>query len=126
MGVLEILFIIIIIIIIISYDHSLVLCRFMPCPYNYCHDLTLSFSSRGSSAVCARELQKMDWKMTTQSGYSQKQRMLSFSLQYSLTLLPCFNTLIAQGMFCSAKYTHHTFIPVKFKFQQQQIDILYQ
>ena len=84
MGVLEILFIIII---IISYDHSLVLCRYMPCLYNYCHDLILSFSSSGSSVVCARELQKMDWKMTTQSCYSQKQRMLSFfsTIQFNFT-----------------------------------------
>ena len=28
------------------------------------------------------------------------------------TLLPSVNTLIARGMFCGAKYTHHTVIPI--------------
>ena len=31
---------------------------------------------------------------------------------YNITLLPSVNTLIAQGMFCGAKYTHHTFTPI--------------
>ena len=36
-----------------------------------------------------------------------------FTIQYNITLLPSVNTLIARGMFCSAKYTHrHTFTPV--------------
>ena len=26
--------------------------------------------------------------------------------------MPSVNTLIAQGMFCGAKYTHHTFTPI--------------
>ena len=29
-----------------------------------------------------------------------------------ISLLPSVNTLIARGMFCGAKYTHHTFTPV--------------
>ena len=29
-----------------------------------------------------------------------------------ITLLPTVNTLIARGMFCGAKYTHHTFTPI--------------
>ena len=33
----------------------------------------------------------------------------SRSKQYNITLLPSVNTLIARGMFCGAKYTHHTF-----------------
>ena len=31
---------------------------------------------------------------------------------YNITLLPSFNTLTAPGMFCGAKYTHHTFTPI--------------
>ena len=31
---------------------------------------------------------------------------------YNTTLLPSVNTLIARGMFCGAKYTHHTFTPI--------------
>ena len=31
---------------------------------------------------------------------------------YNITLLPSVNTLIARGMFCGAKYTHHTFTPI--------------
>ena len=31
---------------------------------------------------------------------------------YNITLLPSVNTLIAQGMFCGAKYIHHTFTPI--------------
>ena len=34
------------------------------------------------------------------------------TIQYNITLLPSVNTLIARGMFCGAKYTHHTFTPV--------------
>ena len=34
------------------------------------------------------------------------------TIQYNLTLLPSVNTLIARGMFCGAKYTHHTFTPI--------------
>ena len=33
-------------------------------------------------------------------------------IQYSTTLLPSVSTLIAGGMFCGAKYTHHTFTPI--------------
>ena len=33
-------------------------------------------------------------------------------IQYNISLLPSVNTLIARGMFCGAKYTHHTFTPV--------------
>ena len=29
-----------------------------------------------------------------------------------MTLLPSVSTLIARGMFCAAKYTHHAFTPV--------------
>ena len=32
--------------------------------------------------------------------------------QYNTTLLPSVNTLIARGMFCGAKNTHHTFTPI--------------
>ena len=32
--------------------------------------------------------------------------------QYNITLLPSVNTLIARGMFCGARYTHHTFTPI--------------
>ena len=35
-----------------------------------------------------------------------------FTIQYNITLLPSVNTLIARGMFCGAKYTHHTFNPI--------------
>ena len=31
---------------------------------------------------------------------------------HNITLLPSVNTLIARGMFCGVKYTHHTFSPV--------------
>ena len=31
---------------------------------------------------------------------------------YNTSLLPSVNTLIARGMFCGAKYTHHTFTPI--------------
>ena len=31
---------------------------------------------------------------------------------FACTLLPSVNTLIAWGMFCGAKYTHHTFTPI--------------
>ena len=31
---------------------------------------------------------------------------------YNTTLLPSINTLIARGMFCGSKYTHHTFTPI--------------
>ena len=31
---------------------------------------------------------------------------------YNTTLLPSVNTVIARGMFCGAKYTHHTFTPI--------------
>ena len=34
------------------------------------------------------------------------------TIQYSTTLLPSVNTLIARGMFCGAKYTHHKFTPI--------------
>ena len=34
------------------------------------------------------------------------------TIQYNITLLPSVNTLIARGMFCGAKYTHHTFTPI--------------
>ena len=33
-------------------------------------------------------------------------------IQYNITLLPSVNTLIARGLFCGARYTHHTFTPV--------------
>ena len=33
-------------------------------------------------------------------------------VQYNITLLPSVNTLITRGMFCDAKYTHHTFTPI--------------
>ena len=33
-------------------------------------------------------------------------------IRYDITLLPSVNTLIAQGMFRGAKYTHHTFTPI--------------
>ena len=35
-----------------------------------------------------------------------------YDSQYNTTLLPSVNTLIARGMFCGVKYTHHTFTPV--------------
>ena len=37
---------------------------------------------------------------------------MAFTIQYNTTLLPSVNTLIARGMFCGAKYTHHTFTPI--------------
>ena len=37
---------------------------------------------------------------------------LTVTIQYNITLLPSVNTLIARGMFCGAKYTHHTFAPI--------------
>ena len=43
----------------------------------------------------------------------------SNTIFYSITLLPSVNTLIAQGMFYGAKYTHHTFTPI---IKQQQIN----
>ena len=33
-------------------------------------------------------------------------------IQYNITLLPSVNTMIARGMICGAKYTHHTFTPI--------------
>ena len=35
-----------------------------------------------------------------------------YNIQYDITLLPSVNTLIARGMFCGVKYTHHTFTPI--------------
>ena len=35
-----------------------------------------------------------------------------YTIQYNIILLPCVNTLLARGMFCGAKYTHHTFTPI--------------
>ena len=34
------------------------------------------------------------------------------TIQYNITLMPSVNTLIVRGIFCGAKYTHHTFTPV--------------
>ena len=34
------------------------------------------------------------------------------TMQYNITLLPSVNTLIARGMFCGAKYTHHILTPI--------------
>ena len=34
------------------------------------------------------------------------------TIQYNIILLPSVNTLIAWGMFCGAKYAHHTFTPI--------------
>ena len=34
------------------------------------------------------------------------------TIQYNITLFPSVNTLIARGMFCGARYTHHTFTPI--------------
>ena len=34
------------------------------------------------------------------------------TIQYNISLLASVNTLIARGMFCGAKYTHHTFTPI--------------
>ena len=38
--------------------------------------------------------------------------LTSLTIQYNTTLLLSVNTLIARGMFCGAKYTHHTFTPI--------------
>ena len=35
-----------------------------------------------------------------------------YLLFYNTTLLPSVNTLIARGMFCDARYTHHTLTPI--------------
>ena len=43
---------------------------------------------------------------------AQMSSALTTSRQYNITLLPSVNTLIAGGMFCGAKYTHHTFTPI--------------
>ena len=37
---------------------------------------------------------------------------LFLCIQYNITLLVSVNILIARGMFCGAKYTHHTFTPI--------------
>ena len=34
------------------------------------------------------------------------------TIQYNIALLPSVNTLIARGMLCGAKYTHHTFTAI--------------
>ena len=34
------------------------------------------------------------------------------TIQHNTTLLPSVNTLIARGIFCGAKCTHHTFTPI--------------
>ena len=44
-----------------------------------------------------------------------KKRKSETKIQYSITLLPSVNTLIARGMVCGAKYTHHTFTPIIIK-----------
>ena len=36
----------------------------------------------------------------------------AFTIQYNFKLLPSVNTLIARGMFCGAKFNHHTFTPI--------------
>ena len=45
-------------------------------------------------------------------------------IQYNITLLPSVNTLIARGMVCGAKYSHHTFTPIIKHLLQQQINIM--
>ena len=40
------------------------------------------------------------------------QRAMLHNTIHNITLLPSVNTLIARGMFCGAKYTHHTFTPI--------------
>ena len=37
---------------------------------------------------------------------------IQYNIQYNITLAPSVSTLIVQGMFCGAKYTHHTFTPI--------------
>ena len=56
----------------------------------------------------------------TMCGVSLKHPMLAsflcgeflLHIQYNKTLLPSVNILIARGMFCSAKCTHHTITPI--------------
>jgi len=50
---------------------------------------------------------------TTKTAHQNPGRIKTFLLiQYNITLLPSVSTLIARGLFCGAKYTHHTFIPI--------------
>ena len=42
----------------------------------------------------------------------EEDEIVFYAIQYNITLLPSVNTLIARGMFCGAKYTHHTFTPI--------------
>ena len=44
--------------------------------------------------------------------YTHTSRHTSNSTTYNATLLPSVNTLIVRGLFCGAKYTHHTFTPI--------------
>ena len=44
--------------------------------------------------------------------FVQSPSAIACALQYNITLLPSVNTLIARGIFCGAKYTHHTFTPI--------------
>ena len=47
-----------------------------------------------------------------ENSYPKVMSYVQLTIQYNITLLPSVNTLIARGMFCGAKYTHHTFTPI--------------
>ena len=52
------------------------------------------------------------WSTETVPDKSLENGVAYNTIQYNTTLLPSVNTLIARGMFCGAKYTHHTFTPI--------------
>ena len=65
--------------------------------------------------ICSFPLKTPQKKMLARDVYD------TYAMQYNTTVLLSVNT-IALGMFCGAKYTHHTFMPTTkiIKLQQQQ------
>ena len=62
-------------------------------------------SGRGSGNSCF-PVQNSDL------GFHGQTEDIQYNIQYSVTLFPNVSTLISRGMFCGAKYTHHTFTPI--------------
>ena len=62
-------------------------------------------SGRGSGNSCSPV-------QNSNLGFHGQTEDIQYNIQYSVTLLLSVNTLIARGMFCGAKYTHHTVTPI--------------
>ena len=64
-----------------------------PCAYTFCTHARMPASFR-------------------QLVFAISQRAMLHNTIHNITLLPNANMLTARGMFCAAKYTHHTFSPI--------------